>query len=132
MNKIKQNNLESCYCGNTLTFENCCKPIILKVEKPTSAQQLMRSRYTAFCIQDADYLVQTTHHSTRKFHKKNEILAWSKANTWVKLEIISFDATTVEFKAFYLNESLKAQIHHEKSTFILENESWFYIDGVFF
>lgn len=124
--------MENCYCGNTLTFENCCKPIISGYKKATSAQQLMRSRYAAYCIQVADYLVQTTHQSTRKFHKKSDILAWSKSNTWLKLEIISSDETTVEFKAFYLDESLKAQIHHEKSTFILENGYWFYVDGVFF
>lgn len=132
MIKINQNNLECCHCGNTLTLENCCKPIISGFEKATSAQQLMRSRYTAFCIQAADYLIQTTHHSTRKFHKKNEILSWSNCNTWLKLEIISFDTTTVEFKAYYLDETHKTKVHHEKSTFILENGNWFYVDGKFY
>ncbi len=124
--------MESCYCGNALTLENCCKPLILELKKANSALQLMRSRYTSFCIQAAEYLVQTTHHSTRNFHEKSEILSWSKSNTWLKLEIISATETTVEFKAYYLDENLKVSIHHEKSTFIFENENWYYIDGTFY
>jgi SEC-C motif-containing protein len=124
--------MTNCYCGNALLFGNCCQPIIKGTQKATTAEQLMRSRYSAYCFQAADYLVETTHRTTRKFHKKAEILDWSKSNTWLKLEIIFFDETTVEFKAFYLDESLKANLHHEKSTFIFENESWYYVDGIFY
>ena len=124
--------MSNCFCGYKLTFENCCHPLIERNKTATSPEQLMRSRYSAYCIQAADYLVATTHPSTRKFHKKSELLNWSKSNTWIKLEITSFDETTVEFKAFYLDESLNAITHHEKSTFVFENGSWFYVDGIFF
>lgn len=124
--------MTNCYCGNTLAFENCCKPFIRGTQKATSAAQLMRSRYSAYCTQEAEYLVQTTHKSTRKFHKKSDILGWSKSNNWLKLEIVDSTKTTVEFKAFYISEDLKAQMHHEKSTFIFEDGSWFYVDGIFF
>jgi len=123
--------MSNCYCGNSLSFENCCQPIIKGSQKATTAEQLMRSRYSAYCIQAADYLVETTHNAKRKFHKKADILEWSMSNTWLKLEIIFSDETTVEFKAFYLDESLKAQMHHEKSTFVFENGSWVYVDGIF-
>ena len=122
----------NCYCGHSLSFENCCQPIINGIKKATSAEELMRSRYSAYCTQASDYLVNTTHLSTRKFHKKSDILEWSKSNNWLKLEIISSDETIVEFKAYYLDESLKAQMHHEKSTFVFENGNWFYVDGIFF
>lgn len=121
-----------CYCGVETIFENCCKPIITGEKKAISAEQLMRSRYSAYCTQAADYLVETTHESTRKFHRKSDILEWSKSNTWLKLEIISATENTVEFKAYYLDESLKATIHHEKSTFVFEDGIWFYVDGIFF
>jgi SEC-C motif-containing protein len=124
--------MKNCYCGTELTFENCCQPLIVRNKTATSAEQLMRSRYSAYCIQAADYLLATTHLSTRKFHKKADILDWSKSNTWLKLEIISTDPTTVEFKAYYLYESLKTNIHHEKSTFVFENGRWFYVDGKFY
>ena len=122
----------NCYCGNLLSFENCCQPIIKGIKKATSAEELMRSRYSAYCTQAADYLISTTHLSTRKFHKKSDILEWSKSNNWLKLEIIAANETTVEFKAFYLDENLKAPIHHEKSTFVFEEGRWFYVDGIFF
>ena len=124
--------MRRCYCGTELTFENCCKPIIDGTKKAITAEQLMRSRYTAYCVQAADYLVQTTHPSTRKFHRKSDILEWSKSNTWLKLEIIASIQDIVEFKAYYLDQSLKTTIHHEKSTFVFEEGSWFYLDGIFF
>lgn len=52
--------------------------------------------------------------------------------SYLKLEIITSTENTVEFKSYYLDESMKAQIHHEKSTFIFENGNWFYVDGIFF
>lgn len=124
--------MQQCYCGTALSFADCCQPLIEGIQNAVVAEQLMRSRYSAYCVQAADYLVATTHASTRKFHKKAAILEWSKSNSWLKLEIISSTENTVEFKAFYLDESLRAQTHHEKSTFVCENGSWFYVDGVFF
>jgi SEC-C motif-containing protein len=92
--------MTNCYCGNALSFESCCQPFINRTQKATTAEQLMRFRYSAYCVQAADYLVETAHRTTRNFHKKADILEWSKSNTWLKLEIIFSDETTVEFKAF--------------------------------
>jgi len=123
--------MTNCYCGSSKTFENCCKIYIKGIQKPATAEALMRSRYSAFATGEADYLVATTHSSTRKFHKKSDILAWSKSNQWIKLEVISSTETTVTFKAYYLDYQLKAQIHHEHSTFTFENGTWFYVDGTY-
>jgi SEC-C motif-containing protein len=119
----------NCYCGSGLPFENCCQPYINGILKAPTAEALMRSRYTAFATGAADYLVETTHSSTRKFHKKVEILNWSQSNQWIKLEVLASTATTVKFKAYYLDYQLNAQIHEEHSSFIFENGSWFYVDG---
>ncbi len=124
--------MSNCFCGNSDSYLDCCEPIINRVQNAKSAEALMRSRYSAYCIHNADYLVETTHRSTRKFHQKAAILQWSTENHWLKLEIISSDKTIVEFKAHYLDASLKATVHHEKSTFVFENGSWFYLDGIFF
>jgi len=121
----------NCYCGSGLPFENCCQPYINGILKAPTAEALMRSRYTAFATGAADYLVETTHSSTRKFHKKVEILNWSQSNQWIKLEVLASTATTVKFKAYYLDYQLNAQIHEEHSSFIFENGSWFYVDGVY-
>lgn len=123
--------MKNCYCGSSETFENCCEIYIKGIQKPATAEILMRSRYSAYATQNADYLVATTHISIRKLHKKSDILNWSKSNQWIKLEVISSTETTVTFKAYYLDYELKAQIHQEHSNFVFENGNWFYVDGTY-
>ena len=121
--------MSNCFCGNSISFEDCCEPYIRSIKKAPTAEALMRSRYSAFATGAADYLVNTTHISKRRFHKKSDILAWSQTNKWIKLEVLASTETTVTFKAYYLDENLKAQVHYEHSTFKLENDNWFYVDG---
>jgi len=121
--------MSNCYCGNSIPFQDCCEPYIKGITNAPSAEKLMRSRYSAFATGAADYLVNTTHISKRHFHNKKDILAWSQANKWLKLEVLTSTETTVTFKAYYLDENLKAQVHYEHSTFKLENGLWFYVDG---
>ena len=65
------------------------------------------------------------------YKNRASILDWSQSNKWIKLEVLNTTTTTVEFKAFYLDTELKMQVHHEYSTFKIENEKWFYVDGTF-
>ena len=119
-----------CPCGLGV-YAECCQPLHTGVQQAQTAAQLMRSRYSAFATGAADYLVNTTHISKRRFHNKKDILAWSQANKWLKLEVLASTENTVTFKAYYLDENLKAQVHYEHSTFKLENGKWFYVDGTF-
>ena len=121
--------MSGCYCGNSISFQDCCEPYIKGIKNATTAEVLMRSRYSAFAVGAADYLVNTTHISKRRYHNKRDILAWSQANKWLKLEVLTSTETTVTFKAYYLDENLKAQVHYEHSTFKLEDGKWFYVDG---
>ena len=121
--------MSNCYCGNSFPFQDCCEPYIKGIANAPTAEKLMRSRYSAFATGAADYLVNTTHISKRRYHNKKDILAWSQANKWLKLEVLASTETTVTFKAYYLDENLKAQVHYEHSTFKLENGKWFYVDG---
>lgn len=125
------NNAVFCCCGSAVPFQECCQKYINGVQKAPTALALMKSRYVAYCSHQADYLVNTTHISQRKFYSKADILHWATANEWQKLEIISSTENTVEFKAYYLDEIKQIQIHHEFSTFKQENGSWFYVDGKF-
>ena len=121
--------MANCYCGSNTPFEDCCQVYIKGIQKAPTAETLMRSRYSAYAFGDADYLVATTHSSTRKLHRKEDILEWSKSNHWIQLEVLASTETTVKFNAHYLDFQGKAQVHEEHSTFILENGSWFYVDG---
>ncbi|MFN7043620.1 MAG: YchJ family protein [Flavobacterium sp.] len=121
--------MSNCFCGNSISFQDCCEPYIKGIANAPTAEKLMRSRYSAYATEAADYLVATTHLSTRKHHKKSDILAWSKNNKWLKLEVLASTETTVTFKAYFLDENLKAQVHYEHSTFKLDDGKWFYVDG---
>lgn len=121
--------MSNCYCGNSIPFQDCCEPYIKGIDNAPTAEKLMRSRYSAFATGAADYLVNTTHISKRRLHNKKDILDWSQANKWLKLEVLASTENTVTFKAYYLDENLKAQVHYEHSTFKFENNRWFYVDG---
>ena len=121
--------MSNCYCGNSIPFQDCCEPYIKGITNAPTAKKIMRSRYSAFATGAADYLVNTTHISKRRLHNKKDILDWSQANKWLKLEVLASTETTVTFKAYYLDENLKAQVHYEHSTFKFENNKWFYVDG---
>ena len=118
----------NCYCGTGKAFIECCQPYISGNEKAPTAEALMRSRYSAYAVHDAEYLWQTTALKERRHHSKAAMLDWAKSNQWLKLEVLNATETTVEFKAYYLDERLRAQVHHEKSTFINEGGSWYYAD----
>lgn len=122
---------ENCYCGSFKSFDSCCNLYISGIEKAPTALALMKSRYSAYATHQAEYLLATTHSSERKYYSKEEILQWAIANTWQKLEIISFTENTVEFKAYFIDSNNVNQVHYEFSTFKQENTSWFYVDGKF-
>ncbi len=130
--------MQKCPCQSGQPYDNCCHPIISNQSPAPSAEQLMRSRYTAFCIADINYLMRSHHKSTRPLKDKNEILQWTKSVQWIDLKIISKSKGTesdsdgyVEFKAFYI-ENGSIQVIHENSYFVKENGIWYYKNGKHF
>jgi SEC-C motif-containing protein len=121
-----------CPCDSKATFATCCQPIIEKHCKAQSAEQLMRSRYSAYATQNADYIFTSYANISQQEQSINEINTWAKQCKWIKLEIIDSQtdalAATVEFSAYYLQKSTLYQLH-EKSRFIVENNEWRYLDG---
>lgn len=120
-----------CFCDTGLLFKDCCGLYLENNQKAPTALALMRSRYSAYATHNADYLLETTYVSERKYYSKTEILKWATSNKWQKLEILSSSEDTVEFKAYFLDANNKPQTHYEFSTFKLENNVWFYVDGKF-
>ncbi len=125
-------NTKLCPCGSLISLQECCLPYIQGDVIVSTAEKLMRARFTAFYLNDSEYLYKTTHVSQKKYTNKSDILAWAQQNTWQKLEIINHTENTVEFKAYYLDQNKIPQIHHEKSTFILFQNNWYYVDGKFY
>jgi len=121
-----------CPCGSLNHYGACCKLLIDGTNNAKTAEELMRSRYSAYVVGAIDYLVDTTHLSTRKNHKRKDIENWSKSTKWVGLEIVEATTSTVEFIATFEGENNSIEPHHEKSTFVLEGGKWYYVDGKFF
>ncbi len=126
-----------CYCGEVKPFSDCCEPIIKGKQPAQTAEQLMRSRYSAYVIVDVKYLIATIYPTQQKNFDEADIRAWAVANQWQKLEVIATkqgkfnqEDGEVEFKASYIDDAGKLQIHHEKSTFVKENGKWYYLSGI--
>lgn len=92
----------------------------------------MCSRYSAYTLAKADYLLGTWHESTRP-----GTLDLSDAGTvnWLGLKIVRTEAGgpddvrgVVEFVARY-KVGGKAHRLHETSRFVREDGQWFYLDG---
>ena len=121
-----------CYCGSSNSYKECCEKFINSSQNASTAEALMRSRYSAYATQAVGYLIATTAVFQRKLLIKSDILEWSQSNKWNKLEIIAATENTVEFKAYYTDSNNLSYIHHEKSTFIIEDGKWYYVDGEFY
>ncbi len=52
-----------CPCGSALEYSSCCQPYLAGAQLAPDPSQLMRSRYSAFVMKDADYLIKTWHPS---------------------------------------------------------------------
>ena len=91
----------------------------------------MRSRYSAYVLNLADYLLATWHASTRP---TREELAQDPASKWLGLDVKKHtpngNNATVEFVARY-KVGGRAHRLHEVSRFVREDGKWFYVDGTF-
>ena len=118
----------------SITFSNCCQPIIEQRRPAQNAEQLMRSRYSAYATQNADYILQTYAEQPRKKQTFEEIADWAKQCQWLGLQIHQSqmpDANGfayVEFSATYIQDK-QIFAMRENSRFIQEQGLWRYLDG---
>jgi SEC-C motif-containing protein len=96
-----------------------------------TAERLMRSRYSAFALGEAGYLLDSWHPATRP-----RTLALDPDVRWTDLEVLAtaggalLDSEgTVEFRATY-RAGGRTGAQHERSRFTREAGRWFYRDGV--
>ncbi len=118
----------ACPCGSGKTYVQCCELLHLGAAAST-AEALMRSRYSAFVLNLQDYIQRSWHSSTRPA----SIQAETDGMRWLGLrikchEIIDADHALVEFIARYKIAG-RAFALHEISRFVRENGHWFYLDG---
>jgi SEC-C motif-containing protein len=119
-----------CPCLSGDRYDDCCGRLHRREADAATAERLMRSRYSAFVVGDAGYLLQTWHPRTRP-----KMLELDPGVRWYRLDILRtargglLDADgTVEFRAFYREDSGAGQ-QHELSRFQRDGGRWRYLDG---
>ncbi|WP_165749802.1 YchJ family protein [Cellulophaga sp. Z1A5H] len=123
----------NCPCGANKNYNTCCKLAHSKLSNVETAEQLMRSRYTAFTLANGDYLMKSHHSSTRPIKEKKAIEKWAKSVEWVRLEVLTTTKGkttdtegTVTFNAYYFDQGA-VEVIHEKSAFVKEEGNWMYL-----
>ncbi len=120
-----------CPCGNPRGYHHCCEPLHAGAPA-TSAEQLMRARYSAYVLQREDYLLATWHADTRPACLR--LSTQRPAPRWLGLEVRAHRAidavhATVEFIARYRLGGGPARRQHELSRFVRVDDAWYYVDG---
>jgi SEC-C motif-containing protein len=123
---------DDCPCGSGEQFGRCCLPLHAGERQAATAEELMRSRYSAYAVADLDYVWRTWHPRTRP-----ETITPSEEE-WTDLEILDTDAGQpgdeageVEFRAHY-RRNRRPGVLHERSRFVVRAGRWFYLDGDLF
>lgn len=127
----------TCPCGSTRTYQDCCAQYHQQITIPQTAEQLMRSRYSAFVRRLPQYLLATLHPSKRRPDELAQLEQAVAHGHWLGLQIISSRAGQaddlegfVAFRARY-SEAGSPALLEENSRFIKEKERWYYVDGEF-
>lgn len=121
-----------CLCGSGISYQACCEPFHSGEKIPTTAEELMRSRYTAYVFRNVAYLQETWDASSRP-----RAIDFSREKIeWLRLEITEIrkgkakdSKGLVAFKAYYSQDDEQC-VMNEISRFTRINGRWFYLDGI--
>jgi SEC-C motif-containing protein len=123
---------QPCPCGSGQLFEACCEPILTHQRPAATAEQLMRSRFTAHVAGDEAHL-----HRTYQGTASQPYVATPPEPTipWTRLVIhahepgSSADQAFVDFTAFYLENNVELALQ-EKAEFRRTAGEWIYTRAV--
>lgn len=122
---------ETCPCSSHRAYDDCCAPLHHGKTLAPTAEALMRSRYSAYALGLADYLLATWAAATRP-----EALSLDEtASRWIGLEIRATragDETDAQGEVEFVARAISGEhLHclHEVSRFCREDGAWRYLDG---
>ncbi|MFD0902915.1 YchJ family protein [Actinomadura sediminis] len=121
---------KACACGSGIGYRRCCGRFHRGEAAAATAEELMRSRYSAFAEHDEDYLLRTWHPATRPAR-----IDFDPGTRWTGLEIVRTEAGgpgdargVVEFRARYSSGGEAGELH-EVSRFARDGDAWVYVRG---
>jgi SEC-C motif domain protein len=125
-------NMQFCPCGTSKAYRDCCGMFISYQKIPSTPEELMRSRYTAYNQANIDYIVHTMKSPAADNFAAEDARAWAKKISWAGLNVINTKHDSrkgiVEFLAYYYVDG-KRNVLHEISEFNFENGKWYYVNG---
>ncbi|MBE1584803.1 YchJ family protein [Nonomuraea angiospora] len=117
----------TCPCGLPAPYQDCCGRLHRDEAVAATAEQLMRSRYSAFSVGDAAYLLRSWHPSARPAR-----LDLDRKTRWVRLEVLETTGGsvvhtegTVRFRAHYVERGTPGELE-ENSSFVRFEGRWVY------
>lgn len=117
----------NCSFGTKQAYDHCCGLYIEKKQIPSTALCLMRSRFSAYALNNIDYIASTMRGAPRQGFSKKKLLLENADIQWHSLAIIDATDNTVDFEAIYIDSAGEAHTMHERSLFKQTNNRWFYI-----
>jgi SEC-C motif-containing protein len=113
----------SCPCGSSEAYDACCGRLHRGSALAESPLELMRARYAAYAVGDADFVLTTWHPRTRPPE-----ISLDPGLGWTGLVVHGHGEDWVEFTATYLSRAGAGELH-ERSRFEQRARRWFYVDG---
>ncbi len=127
--------MSDCPCCSGRSYEQCCEPLLLGHARASTAEALMRSRYTAYTLAEIDYLYKTSGPRVRREFDAESSRKWAQSADWQAFEIRQSEGGSpqdseamIEFVARYRIEKADFE-HHEIATFGRVEGEWRFIDG---
>jgi SEC-C motif-containing protein len=131
----QEKHMDLCPCGSNSAYAECCRPLIKGERGATTAEQLMRSRYSAFVKKEIDHLLASLHPDHRADYDEKSTRAWAEGVEWQGIKIVNTIAGgpedgegQVEFVASFIEKGNR-QEHHEVSSFKKEKGAWYFSTG---
>ena len=127
----------SCPCCSGKEYNFCCKPYH-EGKVAEHAEELMRSRYSAYALNIPDYIIQTTHPASSQYQDdlkamRRSISTFSSKHQFVSLKVLDAreknDQATVTFTASLMKKKEDASFT-EKSLFLKQGGKWLYKGGI--
>jgi SEC-C motif domain protein len=117
-----------CSCGSGRNFEACCQPLLTGRRLPATAEELMRSRFTAHVARDYAYLHRTYQPTAKtpfKGEDESSTLGWTRLVIHAHEPGANPDTAYVDFTAYFADEHGE-HAHHEKSEFHRIDGQWLF------
>jgi len=127
--------MDVCPCGSNVAYQECCLPLLRGERAAATAEQLMRSRYSAYVKKELAYILTSLHPSFRKDYDEKSTREWAERAEWLSFRIVDTlrggpgdREGKVEFIVTYSENGEKRE-HHELSHFKKEGDTWYFVSG---